>query len=44
MKKREPQIGELDKLKFDVLHDGIGKEIHITQPVGFVATDSVSVA
>ena len=38
VKKRESQIGELDKLKLKVivLHDDIGKEIHMTQPVRFL--------
>ena len=41
MKKRESQIDELDQLKLKViiLHDGIGKEIHMTQPVGLVVVD-----
>jgi len=41
VKKRESQIGELHKLKLKVviLHDGIGKEVHMTQPVVFVASD-----
>ena len=39
VKKRESQIGELDKFKLKavVLHDGIGKEVHVTQPVQFAA-------
>ena len=38
VKKRESQIGDLDqhKLKAIVLHNGIGREIHMTQAVGFV--------
>ena len=46
MKKCEPQVSELDKLKLKavVLHDSIGKEVHITQPVQFVATDLITVA
>ena len=44
VKKREPQIGELDKFKAVILHDGIGKEVHMTQPVEFVDADSASVA
>ena len=42
MKKREYQIGQLDKLKLKavILRNGIGKEVHMTQPVGFVATYS----
>jgi len=45
VKKCESQIGELDKLKLKVVvpYEGIGKEIHMTQSVGFVAADSVSV-
>jgi len=45
VKKYESQIGELDKLKLKdiVLYDGISKEIHMTQSVRFVATNSVSV-
>jgi len=45
VKKRESQIGELDKLKLTVvvLYDGVGKEAHMTQLVGFVAEDSVLV-
>jgi len=41
VKKRGCQIGELDQLKLKtvVLHDGIGKEIHMTQLVGFVTAD-----
>jgi len=41
VKKRGSQIGELDqlKLKVVVLHDGIDKEIHIIQLVGFVVAD-----
>ena len=37
MKKHESQVGECDKLKLKaiVLHDSIGKEIHMTQPVRF---------
>ena len=38
------QNGELDMLKVAILHDTIGKEVHMTQPVGFVVTDSVLVA
>ena len=45
VKKRESQIDELDKLKLKVvLHDGIGKEVHMTQPVWFAAEDFVTVA
>ena len=43
MKKHGSQVGKLDQLKLKaiVLHDGIGKEIHMTQTVGFGATDLV---
>ena len=43
--KREPQVSKLDKLKLKVvvLHDGIGKEVHMTQPVRFAAKDLVTV-
>ena len=46
VKKRESQIGELDKLKLKVviLYDGIDKEVHMTQPVDFFVVDSVLVA
>ena len=46
VKKRESQIGELDKLKLKtvILHNGISKEVHMTQSVGFVAADSILVA
>jgi len=44
MKKHESQVGERDKLKLKVtLHDGIGKEVHMTQPVQFAAEGLVSV-
>jgi len=35
VKKHESQVGERDKLKLKVivLHDGIIKEVHMTQPV-----------
>jgi len=44
VKKHESQIGKSDKLKLKavVLHDGIGKEVHMTQPVGFVVANSIS--
>ena len=44
VKKNESQIGERDKLKLKVivLHDGIGKEVYMTQPVRFTAEDSVT--
>ena len=46
MKKHESQVGQHDKLKLKVvvLHDGIGKEVHMTQPVQFAAEDLVTVA
>ena len=39
------QIGELDKLnlKAITLHGGISKEVHMTQPVGFIVADLVSI-
>ena len=44
MKKRESHIDELYKLKLKVvLHDDTGKEVHMTQPVEFVATDLFSI-
>jgi len=46
VKKHESQVGGRDKLKLKavVLHDGIGKEVHMTQPVRFAADDLVPVA
>ena len=46
VKKRGSQIGELDKLKLKIVvpHDGTGKEVHMTQPTGFITADSVSIA
>jgi len=46
MKKRVSRISELDKLKLKVivLQDGISKEVHMTQSVGFVAANLFSVA
>ena len=43
--KRTSQIDELDKLKLKVvvLCNGIGKEVHMTQPVEFVTADLISV-
>ena len=43
MKKYETQVDEGDKIKLKVvlLHDGIGKEVHMTQPVQFAAEDLV---
>ena len=44
--KREFQIIELDKVKLKavVLLGGFGKDVHMTQPVGFIAASSISVA
>ena len=44
MKKHESQVGERNKLKLKVvvLHDSIDKEIHMTQPIEFVAADLIS--
>ena len=41
VKKHESQVGERDKLKLKtiVLHDGIGKEVHMTQPVRITTED-----
>ena len=46
VKKHESQVGEHDKLKLKavVLHDGIGKEVHMTRPVWFTSEDLVTVA
>ena len=46
MKKHESQVGNYDKLKLKaiILHDDIGKEIHMTQPVRLAAEDSIIVA
>ena len=46
VKKHESQVGEHDKLKLKVvaLHDGIGKEVHMTQPTRFAAKDLIPVA
>ena len=45
VKKYESQAGKRDKLKLKVvvLHDGIGKKLHMTQPVRFAAEDLVTV-
>ena len=45
MNKRKYQIGEMDKLKLKavLLHDSSAKEVHMTQSVGFVVADLVSV-
>ena len=46
MKKHESQVDELDllQLKTIVLHDDHDKEIHMTQPVEFVAQNLASIA
>ena len=46
VKKHESQVDKRDKLKLKVvvIHDGIGKEVHMTQPVQFAAEDLVTVA
>jgi len=46
VKKYECQVGERDKLKLKavVLHDGIGKEFHMTQLIRFAAENLVTVA
>jgi len=46
VKEHESQVGEYDKLKLRavVLHDGIGKEIHMTQSVRFAVKDLVTIA
>ena len=46
VKKHESQVGGRDKLKLKaiVLHDGIGKKVHMTQPVRFAAENLVTVA
>ena len=43
MKKRASQFGELHQLKLNIVvrHDDIGKNIHMTQPAGFVAANLV---
>jgi len=45
VKKRESQVGELDqlKLKIVVFHGDRNEEVHMTHPIEFVATESVSV-
>ena len=44
VKKYESQVGERDKLKLNVvLHDGIGKEVHMSQLVHSAAEDLVTV-
>jgi len=46
VKKHESQVGERDKLKLKavILHDGIGKEVHMTQLIQFTTEDLVIVA
>jgi len=46
VKKHESQVGERDKLKLKavVLHNGIGKEVHMTQAVRLAVEDLVTVA
>jgi len=45
VKKHESQADELGqlKLKIVILHDDRDDEIHMTQPVGFIAADLISV-
>ena len=45
MKKHESQADKRDKLKLKaiVFHDGISKEVHMTQPVWLAAEDLVTV-
>jgi len=45
VKKHESQVGEHDKLKLNVvvLHDGVSKEVHMTQPVRFTVEDLVTI-
>ena len=45
MKKRGSQIDKLDqlKLKIVILYDGIIKKIYMTEPIGFVAANLISV-
>ena len=45
VKKHESQVGERVKLKLKavILHDGIRKEVHMTQPIWFAAEDLVTV-
>ena len=46
VQKHKSQVGEHDKIKLKaiVLYDGVGKEVHMTQPVRFTAEDLVTVA
>jgi len=45
VKKHEYQVSELDqlKLKTAVLRDNRDSDVHMTQPVGFIAAKSVSI-
>jgi len=45
VKNHESEVGSLDQLKLKTffLHDDRNKEIHMTQPIGFVAAESVLV-
>jgi len=45
VKKRRSQVGELDqlKLKIAVLHSDRDEEVHMTQLVGFITVELVSV-
>ena len=45
MKKRESQVGKIVqlKLKIAILYGDQDEEVHMTQPVGFVAAKSISV-
>jgi len=45
VKKHESKVSERDKLKLKaiVLHDSIGKEVHMTQPVRFADENLVTV-
>ena len=45
VKNRGSQVGEFDQLKLKtvLLHDDLDKEIHMTQPIGFVPADLISV-
>ena len=45
MKKYGSQVGEVDQLKLKtvILRDDCDDKIHMTQPVGLVATDLISV-
>ena len=45
VKNRGSQVGEFDQLKLEtvLLHDDLDKEIHMTQSIGFVPADLISV-